>query len=71
MQHDHAPAGTKEQLTREDAFILEKHSHDVLFMLLRQILAWDCIIKVSRSEQEKSERLLAEYFEIRSLLDGQ
>lgn len=58
----------KSELSREDRFILEKHSHDIFRMLLKQLVAMDFATYMSNEDKQKAERLLAEYVETKTIL---
>ncbi len=58
----------KENLSREDRFILEKHSQDLFKMLLRQILEIDADLQISLERKQKAIRLLDEFIETKTLL---
>lgn len=58
----------KAELSREDRFILEKHSHDIFRMLLKQLVAMDFLTAISADDKQKAERLFAEYAETKAIL---
>lgn len=57
------------KLSREDCFILEKHSQDILKLLIMNLLHIDARASISKEEQKKARRLLEEFLETRNLLE--
>lgn len=58
----------KSELSREDRFILEKHSHDIMRMLIKYVVAIEGTTQISIAEKQKIRRLLDEYLETNELL---
>ena len=58
----------KKSLTREDRFILEKHSQDMLRILIKRIINIEAAEQLSHSEKASIRRLLDEYLETNELL---
>jgi hypothetical protein len=67
MQYDRVSNG-RAALSREDAFILEKHAQDILMMLLGHLLKWDKASLIPETEQQKSVHLLTEYHLTKTML---
>lgn len=58
----------KSELSREEYFILEKHSQDLFHMLLREIILMHSLSEIPPELSEKAKRILAEYIDTKALL---
>lgn len=58
----------KSELSREDYFILEKHSQDLFHMLLREIVFAHSVTEITPEQVEKIKHILSEYIETKALL---
>lgn len=54
--------------SREDFYILEKHSQDIFKMLLKHLIVIDSASEIREADRVKTERLLAEYLETKAVL---
>ncbi|TND10363.1 MAG: hypothetical protein FD123_5 [Bacteroidetes bacterium] len=59
---------TQHCLSREDRYILEKHSQDLFRLLLKRILAAETADQFTQEDERQCKGMLAEYFKTRAML---